>query len=363
MNTEYRYILDKGSKKYRCPGCNKKRYVRYLDRKEDEYLPMKFGRCDREHNCGYFLNPYDNGYKEDPENDWRTQPQKEQKQPDYIPYEIFSASRKGYQKNKFTQYLLKLFSESTVSDLIGRYHIGSSKHWPGSTVFWQIDRNGNIRTGKVMQYDDTGHRVKEPYNRITWVHSLIADEYELDQCLFGEHLLTDEDQPVAIVESEKTAIISSVYFPEYIWIATGAKHNLKPEKCRCFMGKQVTLFPDVGAFEEWQQKADELSYFCNISTSDLLENIAGAEEKQAGYDLADYLIQFDPKDFQARESDSQTKFDVELNDKGYPKSWDNIQLDEDEPDELQELCERDPIVKKMINMFDGEVKTASEILN
>lgn len=36
-----------------------------------------------------------------------------------------------------------------------------------STIFWQIDINGNVRTGKIMKYDGkTGHRIKE-------LHSLI----------------------------------------------------------------------------------------------------------------------------------------------------------------------------------------------
>lgn len=370
--SEYRYILDKGSKKHRCPGCSKKRFVRYIDRNKDEYLPEKYGRCDREVNCGYFLSPYDNDLSIN-DSGWKQEPQQEQRQPDFIPYEIFKASRKGYQKNKFIQYLLTLFDDTTVTELISKYHIGISKYWPGSTVFWQIDIYGYIRTGKVMLYDNEGHRVKEPFNHITWVHSLMYDDYELDQCLYGEHLLTDDKSvPVAIVESEKTAIIASVYFPKYTWLASGAKHNLKPEKCKSLIGRNVTLFPDLGAYKDWQQKAGELSYFCNINTSDLLENIAESNDKQAGYDLADYLIQFDARDFKARDKASQSKFK-----KGYPDEWDEVTLNEDDPeyieatrhaindadeDELKELCKRDPIVQKLVNLFDGEVTTGSEII-
>ena len=365
MNTDYRYVLDKGSKKFRCPSCGKKRFVKYVDRKKDDYLPEKYGRCDREHSCGYWLNPYEDNF-DSIEDDWQdsiygNSTDREQPDPEFIPYQLFDKSRSRYEKNTFVQFLLKLFNDSIVSELIQKYHIGTSNKINGGCIFYQIDIEGNIRRGKIMVYDSEGHK-----QRFGSVHNQLGidkDRYP-DWRYFGEHLLTDDkDIPVAIVESEKTAIIASVYFPKYNWIATGTKSTLKAEYCNCLMGRNVTLFPDLGAYEDWQKKADDLSYFCNINTSDLLENIAGAEEKQAGYDLADYLIQFDPKDFQARESDSQTKFDVELNDKGYPKSWDNIQLDEDEPDELQELCERDPIVKKMINMFDGEVKTASEILN
>lgn len=382
--TDYRYTLDKGSKKFRCPSCRKKRFVKYLDRKEDTYLPEKYGRCDREHNCGYFFSPYeDDSIMGNSQDDWRestvndTQ-SKQEESPDFIPYEIFNRSRAKYESNQFIQYLLTLFDESTVSELIQKYHLGTSKHWKGSTVFWQIDQQGNIRTGKVMLYDSDGHRVKQPFNHIHWVHSIMFDDFNLDQCLFGEHLITDEDDPVAIVESEKTAIIASVYFPKYTWIASGAKHNLKAEKCQCLMGKQVTLFPDVGAYEDWQQKASELSYFCNINTSDLLENLADPEAQAEGYDLADYLIQFDVDAFRDRDKATESKFDVELNDKGYPKSWDDINLDEGSQEykeatrhavndateeELEELCRKDPTVKKLISMFDGEVKTATQLLN
>src|SRR5690554_4535334 len=62
MEKEYRYTLEKGSKKYHCPECNKKTFVRYIDTETGNYLPEQYGRCDRENNCAYHLNPYKDGY-------------------------------------------------------------------------------------------------------------------------------------------------------------------------------------------------------------------------------------------------------------------------------------------------------------
>lgn len=41
-----------------------------------------------------------------------------------------------------------------------RYRIGTSNHWPNATIFWQIDQQQKVHTGKIMLYDyHTGHRV------------------------------------------------------------------------------------------------------------------------------------------------------------------------------------------------------------
>ena len=114
----------------------------------------------------------------------------------------------------------------------------------GSTVFWQIDTKGNIHTGKVMQYDPkTGKRVKQPINKISWVHTVLKlHDFNLLQCLFGEHLLIDNNKPVAIVESEKTAIIASIYLPDMIWLACGGCGNLSIKLCGSLKGRKVLLF-------------------------------------------------------------------------------------------------------------------------
>ena len=130
--------------------------------------------------------------------------------------------------------------------------------------------------------------------------------------------------PVAIVEREKTAIITSVYFLGFIWLAAGAKSNLKPERCKSLIGRSVTLFPDLGAYQDWQQKAESLSYFCDIGVSDILEASAESNDQEKEYDLADYLIQYKVDGFLKVAESINTSVEVILNEKGYPASWDDL---------------------------------------
>jgi hypothetical protein len=192
--------------------------------------------------------------------------------------------------------------------LVSKYHIGTSKHWPGSSVFWQVDERGSIRTGKIMQYSPvTGKRVKEPHNLIAWAHTALKlPEFNLQTCLYGLHLLMgDRIKPVAIVESEKTAILCSVFLPQFIWLATGGLSCLSPEKCRVLQGRKVTLWPDVNAFLKWEVKARELGF----GISDLLEKRATDKQRAGGWDLADFLVNRDSSG-------------LAITDHGYPVSWD-----------------------------------------
>jgi len=213
--------------------------------------------------------------------------------------EILKKSLVGYKANHFVTLLISLFGEGITSDLISKYYIGTSKYWDSATVFWQIDSKGKIRTGKIMLYDPhTGKRVKEPHKCITWVHTALKlKDYNLKQCLFGEHLLIGSSKPIALVESEKTAIISSVYLPQFLWLATGGISNLKLERCNVLKGKNVTLFPDTNSYKEWSEKARELSNITNFKVSDLLESKASEIDKQKGYDIADVLMGFNYKEF------------------------------------------------------------------
>ena len=316
--TEHKYILEpyKGiNTRHHCPGCQHrdKTFSLYIDNETGEHLHPSVGRCNRESNCGYHYTPkqyfqdHNISFDIPQPKAYKPRPVTPQQKPvSFIPIEVFKASLKAHETNHFVQFLIDLFGVEVASELVSRYFIATSKHWNGATVFWQIDTHGKVRTGKIMLYNPTtGKRVKEPFNHINWVHKAIKQlEFELKQCLFGEHLLIDKTKPVAIVESEKTAVIASVYLPQFIWVAVGSLTNLNAEKCSILKGRTVTLFPDLNGFDKWSSKAKELSHLANFTVSDLLERKATEAERKQGFDLADYLTKFDYKAFAVPEPEA-----------------------------------------------------------
>jgi Domain of unknown function (DUF6371) len=333
---QHRYILEpyKGmNTRHHCPEqtCKGKNFVLYIDNETGQHIAPTVGRCNRKSSCGYHYTPkqyfQDNNISFDtPHPKTYTQPKAIKPPPkpvSFIDAAILKASLKGYEANHFVNFLISKFGEAVTCQLISMYFIGSSKHWPGATVFWQIDKQGKVRTGKIMLYSPTtGKRIKEPYNYITWVHTALKQpQFELGQCLFGLHLLSfkgNENKTIAIVESEKTAIIASVYLPQFIWLAVGSLTNLNADKCSILKGRNVILYPDLKGFDTWSKKAKELSHITSFNVSDLLERNATEADKQQGFDLADYLLKLplpapDPVQVeQAPAVDSLTIIDADI---------------------------------------------------
>jgi len=120
-----------------------------------------------------------------------------------------------------------------------------------------------------------------------------VEEYNLPQCFFGEHLFKIyPDNSVAIVESEKSVIIASAIITDSVWLSTGQLNGLSVERAKVLIGRNVILFPDLGGYDKWCIKADEIKLFveCEIKVSTILEDIATEEQKAKGLDIADYMI-------------------------------------------------------------------------
>ncbi len=209
----------------------------------------------------------------------------------YIKSELMQACRDKSNVNNFSTWLRLHFGNRKAAMVLSLYSVGTSKHWPGAVVFWQIDYSGRIRSGKIMLYNpETGKRVKEPYNHINWVHKVLdLPDFNLKQCFFGEHLLKFwPDKLVAIVESEKTAIVASIFYPDQVWLASGSLVNLTAERCEVLKGREVILFPDVGAFPVWEEKAEYLNQVMPDTHFAVDQSLANYTQK--GFDLCDYII-------------------------------------------------------------------------
>lgn len=280
----YKYTLDKSSKKFHCPLCCKKTFVRYVDVETKEYLDSIIGRCDRESKCGYHITP--NGNKTIVNLDCIELKQ----EPSCHHDSVIGYFGRHYTDNNFVKYLQKYFCNTDIKKVIQEYFIGTSTHWNGATIFWQVDEQMNVCAGKVMLYDkNTGNRVKKPYPHINWMHKVLqTNDFVLQQCLFGIHNLCDYDKgsTVCIVESEKTAIMMSIIFPSFLWLATGSKANLKELLLRPLKEYNIIVFPDKTEFEDWNTKVIQLKKKgFSISCSELLEH----KNLEDGSDLADLL--------------------------------------------------------------------------
>ena len=334
MTLNLKYKLDTSPKKHNCPGCNQKRFVRYIDSSTGNYLPEKFGRCDRETNCGYHLNPYKSGYELIDQKENEPVILNRKIQPVYfMPEKILEATLKEYEKNVFISNLKRIVDKSEIEKVIALYKVGTIGRGCrfGAVTFPFIDKSGNIRTIQVKQFDESNHTISTDY-----VHSIIMRHYKSTDsklpewlsnylknekfvtCLFGEHLLTRfPANPIALVEAPKTALIGSLYYgscedPEnYLWLAVYNKSSLTVEKCKSLKGRKVVLFPDLNAFEDWSNKAKDLNKFIpgtQFSVSDTLQNMANESDIKKGLDLADYLSKLDWHILQLMKSTNSLKY-------------------------------------------------------
>lgn len=114
------------------------------------------------------------------------------------------------------------------------------------------------------------------------------------QCFFGEHLLTDKTttKTIAIVESEKTAIIATHFISDFVWLATGGMNGcFNKDAVEVLSGREVVLVPDLGATDKWKSKLPLLQSICKqVLVSSILEDNATDEQKANGLDIADFLL-------------------------------------------------------------------------
>jgi hypothetical protein len=290
-----------------CPSCKAKlSFTLYLDDNTHKPIHEIVGKCNRESKCGYHYTPkqyfIDNPTcrdaachvsKQSLAPQQITQPQP----PNTIPFHF--VQRSASYKSNFVRFLCEILTNEQIHSIGENYALGATKN--KEVIFWQIDINGKVRTGKIMQYNpSTGKRIKHESGAIDWVHNKLKKfkdlppDFNLQQCFFGEHLLKIyPDKQIAIVESEKSALIASAVLSDLIWLAAGNLNGLSLEKCQILKGRNVTLFPDLGGYEKWSIKVNEIkqSVNCEIKVSEILEDIATEVQRFEGLDIADYMIE------------------------------------------------------------------------
>ena len=195
-------------------------------------------------------------------------------------------------------------SRKRIEKVLAEYYVGHSRQ--GLTIFWYIDQDWKVRSGKMMRYKPDGHRDRETSYNFDWIHSTLdrhgfkhlydSDHQEMRTCIFGEHLLGayPKDATICMVESEKTAILMAIAYGNHarqVWMACGGLENINRNKLAPLISqnRKIVLYPDRDGIEKWQKKAAALNYDnVTVDTTPVTEWWCEADGKKA--DIADVVI-------------------------------------------------------------------------
>jgi len=254
-----------GKNRYTCPGCGKRKtFTRYVDTMSGNVeVSPEVGKCDRVNNCGYHLTPFEfrkNGGKiKDVDKVKHVTPD--------LPLLLDPSNVKHHPLSdcNLFDFMCRTLPVDKVVSAFKTYRVGliqPDKWRSNGVVFWSINKNGQVCSGKVMGFSVNGKRIKRA---ITSMHRvLLGDEaeYVIKPCFFGEHLIR-KGSVICIVESEKTAIWASIVYPENrVWIAASSMMGLSLAKIKALSGHDVELFPDMGkGVIEWEKKMQVIKRF------------------------------------------------------------------------------------------------------
>ena len=191
-----------------------------------------------------------------------------------MPRDVVKPTMMDREKNIFVTWLRHLpwnvEQKKRLDEVLWLYCVG---HWKdGRVVFWQIDDEGRVHSGKLMRYGTNGKRDKD---RITgkpgWMHNQEGirercdmDHHEYRATMFGMHLLKRyPEATINIVESEKTALICATAYGDMeknLWMACGGLEFLKLDSLQTLIatGRKIWIWPDKDGVEKWREKVSHL---------------------------------------------------------------------------------------------------------
>lgn len=249
--------------------------------------------------------------------------------PDYLTTEQVRAAHAHAEETALFAWMAQEFGESATRFIFSVYMVGGSKHTAPNgyraNSYPYIDAAQRVVDCKLFHIDPTnGSRKtaaplqswkdkdgKQQELRSSWALFEINRDRrrrglpELNRaswCNFGDHLLTERPTAeVCLVESEKTALIAALTYPEKIWIAVGSKNNLTPERCKTYIGREVTLFPDRDNYNDkpradgngiekgWRTLARELAA---AGLSVRIDTTTERHEGKPNDDIADLILRY-----------------------------------------------------------------------
>ena len=192
-----------------------------------------------------------------------------------------------------------------------RYHLGKTKS--GKPLFWMIDETLDPLDAHIGDdaWMSTLLKARQPLLQ-HWcpthclfglhqlnVGSLRSKSYKIDTKSFSttlnSKLYTLNSSPIAIVESEASAVVLSELFPEVLWMAYATVEHLDVVLFAPLQGRTVTFYPatdpSASTYLFFLDLAEAIRqrYDIHVTVAPILEDLATPEQKDRCIDLLDFL--------------------------------------------------------------------------
>jgi hypothetical protein len=302
--------------------------------KKGEYLPSDVGRCDREIKCAYHYKAGD--YFKDKNIDLNSvKTEVINRATEY--YKIDNWYLSSYRRcleqfqdlasceNNFVRYLidtLNFSSEVVKAEMLkynvfinqnkGRYtstdlpvpgayddYINNLNRSNQQVRYFYVSANQEIRTAREIIYKTDFHRDKESGLLIHHLYDDFSSKKRVKWCIFGEHLLTDfsDKRDIIIVEAEKTALVMSLYYPEFLWLSVGGLNGISQDFDYCRNDVVNYFIPDsdidikgVSCADKWRKKIPYTIYFQTPYKVVDFHKFCNPDEIEEGFDILDLQL-------------------------------------------------------------------------
>lgn len=270
--TEYKFKFEKKGKKGRCPACLKDGVFRYY---EGYHGHAKFGKCERVNNCDYQCQP---------DQDEPTISNKEPEIPAIQQTLYLDAEECVKQTLNQTSNLHKsLLASGITPEHLIKWGLGTNEK-NGDTIYFYQEETGKYLNKKAGPYQPNGKRVKD--KDFYSMRQPIDTTKKYRMCLFGKHLLSDDkNKIVCMVESEKTAIIASFYYPQFDWVACGSANGLTDEKLEGLIARHIYWLCDADKAGRINSSIKRIKEYCR--KHDVIDLF---KHRVDGYDVADAIL-------------------------------------------------------------------------
>jgi hypothetical protein len=321
---DFKYELEKGSKKHHCPACNKKTLVRYVHAGTREYVDEVSGRCDRENNCGYHKTPTSDTPLTPPIKRELPAPKL------VLPANSYLEGIKNDRSSEFHRFCMDKLHIS--KDHLDKWGVGS--RWK-FTAFMLTNKEQVVVNVKFIAYNPDGKRNKDlkedgspkfvphylgkSFLKNEKIETETArledwqDYYKIGRCFYGEHLW-DAHKETCLVESEKSAVIAAWFFPQYNWLATGGNNGMTFEHFNLFFGYKSRIHYLTDNDPAGFQKSKTIEWLDKLSEArddrDEIRSINIFSNDPQGYDIADAIIYNEYRDAKVLSRDIDQAYDV-----------------------------------------------------